>query len=143
VIQLHPDADAALSRLRPSHRLGLISDGASGPQWKKIEALGLRSRLDCLVVTSDLGPDCGKPNPRAFQLVAESLGIDHQECVYVGDNPIKDFVAPHRLGWMTVRMIREEGIYRDDHPPVDGSPQHTIRTLDDLDGLLLPQRGSL
>ncbi len=141
-IQSHPDADAALARLRPSHRLGVISDGVSETQWKKIDALGLRSRLDFLVVTSDIGPDCGKPNPKAFQLAAESLGIDHRECVYVGDNPTKDFVAPNSLGWMTVRIVREDGIYRNAVAPSGGHPQHTIRSLDELDRLLHQRRAT-
>ena len=53
-ITLHPDADRILTRLRGRYKLGLISDGPSVSQWAKIDALGLRSRLDEIIITSDL-----------------------------------------------------------------------------------------
>ena len=31
----------------------------------------------------------------------------------MADNPAKDFVAPHRLGWRTVRVRRAGGLHAD------------------------------
>lgn len=152
-IRLYPDAETALSRLRPGHKLGLITDGPAAGQWAKIDALNLRSRLDEIIVTSELDSTGGastrvesspnaaptafaKPHPRAFELMAERLGAAPRECVYVADNPAKDFVAPNALAWLTIQIRRRDGIYRDAAAAPDGQPKHHLDTLDALDPLL-------
>jgi putative hydrolase of the HAD superfamily len=135
-ISLYPDADAALTRLRPQYKLGLISDGRIVTQTLKLKALGLQPRLDKIIVTSELGPGYEKPDPRAFESMAESPAIEHAQCVYVADNAAKDFVAPNALGWTTVRIVRPDGIYRDVPPATGGSAGHTIDTLSSLDAIL-------
>jgi putative hydrolase of the HAD superfamily len=36
-----------------------------------------------------------------------------EQCVYIADNPIKDFISPNRLGWRTIRIRRSGGIHAD------------------------------
>lgn len=151
VINLFPDADAALSRLCLRCKLGLITDGPKVQQWAKIDALGLGHRFDEIIVTSELGENeggrrgmdlnaypagFGKPHPRAFELMSGRLGVGSTRCAYVADNPAKDFVAPNALGWRTVQIVRAGGIYVDRSPPDGGSPHHTIDSLDALDVFL-------
>ncbi len=131
-IALHPDADTALARLRGRFKIGLISDGPPVSQWAKIDALGLPARVDEIIVTSELGPEFAKPHPRAFEIMAQRLDIQPHACVYVADNPAKDFIAPNALGWTTVRITRPRGIYKTQTPAEHGAAQHGIDTLDSL-----------
>jgi len=131
-IDLYPDADAALNRFRPHYRLGVLTDGLMITQALKLKALRLRDRVDKIIITSELGTDYGKPHPKAFEWMAQSLGVNHAGCVYVADNPVKDFVAPNRLGWLTIKVVRPEGVYRDRTAPAGGEPQFTIHSLDEL-----------
>jgi putative hydrolase of the HAD superfamily len=135
-ISLHPDADAALTRLRPAYKLGVITDGRALTQELKLEALGLPPRLDEVIVTGELGAEYEKPHPRAFELMADALGFSHSQFAFVADNASKDFVAPNALGWTTIQIVRPEGIYRDVPPAEGGRPMHVITTLDDLDVLI-------
>ncbi|MEK6798210.1 MAG: HAD family hydrolase [Planctomycetota bacterium] len=142
-IRLYVDADAALRRLRSTVRLGLITDGPAGQQWRKIDVLELRGRLDQIIVTSELraadGSDSlnfAKPHPWAFERMASALGVSHGSCFYVGDNQAKDFVAPNRLGWQSVRVLRSDGVYRDAPPAQGGCASREITSLDELDSLL-------
>jgi putative hydrolase of the HAD superfamily len=136
VISLYEDADAALTRLRTRHSLGIITDGRIIQQAAKIEALGLSPRVDAIILTNELGPGFAKPHPRPFELMADRLSAAHAECVYVADNPAKDFVAPNALGWITVRITRPDGVYNDAPTAEGGVPQHVISSLDELDGLV-------
>jgi putative hydrolase of the HAD superfamily len=137
-IELEPAADQALSRLRDRYRLGLITDGPPAVQNAKINALALRSRLDVIIVTDELGgPSFRKPHPRAYELMVDRLGVDQPHCVYVGDNLSKDFLIPNRFGWRTIRLLRQDGIHFHKAALPDGEPQHVITTLDDLDALLV------
>ncbi len=135
-LEFHPDADAAISRLRATHRLGLITDGRSEGQWSKIDALDLRTRIDAIIVTSDLGEGFHKPNARAFELMSEKLHVPHAACAYVADNPGKDFVAPNALGWRSIRVLRADGLYRDVRSAASGEPHYVVKNLDDLEVLL-------
>ena len=131
-IELCADADAALKRLRGRCKLGVISDGFLAAQSAKIDALGLRGRVDEIILTDDLGREFWKPHPRAFELMTERLNVAPEQCVYVADNPAKDFIAPRALGWRAIRIVRPEGVYRDRPAAENGAPHHVITTLDDL-----------
>ena len=64
---------------------------------------------------------------------------DISRFVYVGDNPMKDFLWPNRLGWVTIQLI-DDG--RNVHsqqvslPSDDYRPQYRIKSLDQLSALL-------
>ncbi|MDR3774422.1 MAG: HAD family hydrolase [Terracidiphilus sp.] len=104
-ISLLPGVEPMLSELRAAGvRLGVITDGASESQHRKARALGLATLVDMLIVTDDKGIEYRKPHPYAYLYVAERFGLEPAACAYVGDNPAKDFLAPRRLGWETVRI---------------------------------------
>lgn len=135
-IQLFDDADAALTHWRGRAKTGIISDGPAVMQRAKVEALGLVARVDAIILTDELGAGFAKPGVKAFELIAGRLGVSHEGCAYVADNPAKDFVGPNLLGWRTVRVIRLDGVYRDHPTAHDGAPQLTVTSLDELPGRL-------
>jgi putative hydrolase of the HAD superfamily len=138
-IQLHPDAERALARLRLAGlRLGLITDGPVAAQQLKVDALGLADRLDVLILTDQWGRDFWKPNPRAYREVASRLDADPAECVYVGDNPEKDFDGPATAGWASsIHIRRPDGLYIDATPSAHMGPVAAVITnLDMLETVL-------
>ena len=136
-ITLHADAERALARFHGRYRLGIISDGFLDTQQAKVDSLGLADRVDQVVLTDRWGRDHWKPDPMGFEHLAAELRVPHQSCIYVADNPTKDFIAPNRLGWRTVQIHRPDGIYADRVAPSGGKPQATLDTLDDVDAYLL------
>lgn len=117
--------------------LALISDGPFPTQQNKLRALGLEAFFDHLLFTGAHGEDWGKPSPRAFQEVMERSGVQAAACVYVADNPGKDFVGPNRLGWHTIRVRETIGLYGDGSPPPGGEPKATVNSFAALRDLLL------
>ncbi|MGB0715843.1 MAG: HAD family hydrolase, partial [Phycisphaerae bacterium] len=87
-VNLLPDAERALQRL-DAHRLAdrcklaLISDGPAIMQRNKVTALGLEERLDLVVLTGELDGEFGKPHPRAYEIVSNTLEIPHSQCIYI------------------------------------------------------------
>ncbi len=67
--------------------------------------------------------------------MSRRLGVPAAACVYVADNPAKDFVAANALGWRTVLVKRPDALYADCPAPEGGRPQAVIDTL----GALLPR----
>jgi len=135
-IRLYDDAEEILKKLRPEYRLGLLTDGRSWTQGRKIDALGLRDRFDAILITSELGQGFCKPSPRPFEFISTCLQVVGSRSVYVADNPAKDFLAPNALGWMTVQIRRAGGVYSDQEPVPGGEPNQMIDTLDRLVGLI-------
>jgi FMN phosphatase YigB (HAD superfamily) len=63
-------------------------------------------------------PDgAGKPSPHPFRVILGRLGAEGSEAIYVGDNPLKDFLGARRAEMGTVRVRTPVGIYRDLEPP--------------------------
>jgi putative hydrolase of the HAD superfamily len=132
-ITLLPDANRALTRWQGQFFLGLISDGPLVMQENKVAALGLRDRLDAVVLTDVWGQEYWKPHERAFEVLETSSGQSGAACVYIADNAAKDFVAPVRRGWRTLRICRAGGTYASVQAHPGGRAEFDTDTLDQVD----------
>lgn len=132
-ISLTPEVDSLLSKLREKYKLGLITDGPVMMQAAKVEALDLRAKLDTIILTEEFGKEFAKPHPKAFEYMVEKLGIKHKECVYMGDNAGKDFLAPNKLGWLTIQFTQPDGVYKDVEPPPEGEAKYRITSLTQIE----------
>ena len=135
VISLLTDAAAFLEFCQGKFVMALLSDGSLDSQSRKVRALGIE-RFFAEVVLTARWPGFGKPDPRAFQLVEKRLGGGGMQFCYVADNVKKDFQAPLHLGWSTVRIRRNHGIYATLEPTEDAAPHFEITDLTDLQVLL-------
>jgi glycosyltransferase involved in cell wall biosynthesis/FMN phosphatase YigB (HAD superfamily) len=133
-IDMLPDARAWLDALAPHVTLAVVTDGPLASQQAKAEALMITRWADLVVFTESLGPGRGKPHPAAFEQLERELGLSGDRCAYVADNPAKDFVAPHRLGWRTVRVRRPGGLHAE--VPSGDDVDAEITSLADLDAAL-------
>ncbi|MGA8085764.1 MAG: ATP-grasp domain-containing protein [Terracidiphilus sp.] len=133
---IHPYLETipVLTELRArNYRLALLSDGWAGVQRRKLQALGLASFFEITMFTDELGRDAWKPSPRGFECILASLGADARDCMYVSDNPHKDFAGPHSLGMLTVRVLRLGTEHANSIAPTpQHEPQVTIGALTDL-----------
>ena len=135
-LELEPAVEQLLTDLRKKYKLGLITDGFLPTQKLKVEALRLEQSFDHIIYTEELGRNFWKPSQRAFEIMAQMLSCEHGRCVYVADNPEKDFLAPNQLHWQTVQVERLERVHNP--PPVEGDykPQFIINQLSELLQLL-------
>jgi putative hydrolase of the HAD superfamily len=108
-ISLAGDAREALDAIGRMARISVITDGPAISQSRKVEALGLCSIADPIVLTAVLGGEYCKPHPRAFERVQAEQPADVY--LYIADNPRKDFQAPKQLSWITVRIRRPQGLH--------------------------------
>lgn len=93
------------------YRTAFITDGPIDSQRAKCQALNLLPWIDYPLYTNELG--IGKPSPAPFQLVAYGLNLPYENCVYIADNPQKDFIGPHQLGMKTIRIRRPLSLHYD------------------------------
>lgn len=132
LIALAPDALAWLRSPPAGTAVAVITDGWLDAQKRKVRALGLhRLGVRVAVCTDRWGRAAWKPSPRAFLHVQAALGLAPERLTYVGDNPDKDFHAPARLGWRTVRVARADGLHRD-ATCADVAPDRVIVSLAEM-----------
>ncbi len=92
--------------------IAILTDGRSITQRQKIAALGLEKYPVYISEEWDSEKPCEK---RFRAIMAEHPA---QQYIYVGDNPQKDFLAPNKLGWLTVGL---RGDKQNIHPQkIDG-----------------------
>jgi len=119
-IALYPDARAVLDYFYGRKTLALLTDGYVQTQTAKISALGIARYFEVVLLTDQLGRGCWKPSPAGFEKIMHTLGGSPAGYVYIADNPLKDFAAPRRLGWQTVRVQRSGGVYSAATAPQEG-----------------------
>lgn len=107
-----------LELCRVKWRIGLITDGPYRMQEQKVEALGLGMFIDFPVFTDKYAAP--KPNELPYRMIMNTYS--DSSYVYISDNPQKDFVAPIKLGWRSIRVLRENGIYNR-YPTPEGIPE--------------------
>lgn len=129
-IHLRNEAIETLANLRRAGLpLAVVTDGPAAQQKCKADALNLAEYVDAIVFTDCLPPGCAKPSPEAFRRLMEQFGVAGPRCMYVADNPRKDFVGPRQLGWFTLQFVSDSGIYCREAAPPGGEPHECIRDL--------------
>ena len=113
-------------------KLGLITDGCSKVQWNKIKALNLEEIVDKIIVTDDYGKGYGKPHEKSYKEIIEYFNLAPNECVYIGDNPNKDFIGAKKLGMKTIRIIHEQGDHINDKVDIEYEAELIIRKLREI-----------
>ena len=111
--------------------IGIITDGSSTIQRKKLKTLGLLDFIDKIVISEETGAE--KPGERNFKIIEDHF----MACTYcyVADNLRKDFIAPNRLGWKTIGLIDNGlNVHHDAYLHFDKSkmPQNFVLSFNEL-----------
>lgn len=77
-------------------KTGIITNGGV-MQNAKIDAIGIRPLLDCVLVSELVG--LKKPDPAIFRGAAEELGVAVTDCIFIGDNPTLDIAGALSAGF--------------------------------------------
>ena len=85
-----------IKQLSRKYSLGVVSNGFTDVQYRKLEAMGLRDSFACIVLSEEFG--IRKPDPRIFHQAASLLHMQPRECLYVGDSYTNDVIGPRMPG---------------------------------------------
>jgi putative hydrolase of the HAD superfamily len=94
---LMPGAVSLIEWLKKAgFKIAVLSNGHHQSRVKTIEALGLLEHLDRFYSSDLLGVK--KPNAQAFQLVAQKIGVNPNQCLFIGDHPLIDVQGAEQAG---------------------------------------------
>jgi len=134
-ISLYEDAKYILTYLKAKN-VGIITDGKASVQWNKIKLLGLEKMVDKIIVTDDFGLDFWKPHEFAYREMLKYFNCTSEQCIYVGDNPHKDFIGARKVGMHTVRIIREVGDHMNTFLDANYEADNKINSLREMANFL-------
>ncbi len=78
--------------------VGVVSNGLPDVQYQKLETMGLRDLLSCIVLSEEIG--IRKPDPRIFYRAAYLLERQPPDCLYVGDSYTNDVLGAKAAGML-------------------------------------------
>jgi putative hydrolase of the HAD superfamily len=114
---LFPDAVQTLSLIRTSGlKLGLITNGSTHMQSRKLQCLGLSPLFDTILISDAEG--ISKPDEQIFHRALERLNTEPALAVFVGDHPEVDVAGARAAGMHAVwrrdpslsRVVEADGI---------------------------------
>ncbi len=100
---LFDDAADTLKALRDKgYRLGVVTNGPTVQQHRKLDVAGIRPLVDTVLVSAEEGVH--KPAPELFRRAAARLGLSPAQCVFVGDHPVNDIEGALQSGMNAVMI---------------------------------------
>ena len=136
-LELYPGTGELLQSLSGTYPLFIVTDGNSGMQRRKIDRLEVAHLFSSIVCTGEHPSAWRKPSPDPFLLAVQELRIPADKCLYVGDNPLCDFVGAHSVGMKVVRVLT--GPFAGLPSPASVRLYGIIHMLRDLPTLLTPR----
>jgi len=105
--------------------VALITNGRSAVQRKKLRMLDMVGLFDEVTVGGEFGLQ--KPHKEIFLDMAQRLGVDPSEMMYVGDNPVNDIKGSREAGCVPVWVRTTEWNF----PDIE-KPEISVGTVEEL-----------
>ena len=115
--------------------LGIITDGRRVTQSNKIKALKVDRYIswENSIISEAFG--YSKPSAEAFLYFQHKYG--DADYYYIGDNVLKDFIAPNQLGWTTICLLDDgRNIHKQLSVSDNMKPQYEVVNFRELDKLI-------
>lgn len=107
-LRLTRAARDVLTTVRKAQPVAILTNGLPNVQVRKIAALGIEPLVDAVIYATEHGNGAGKPDPAPFLAVCARLGVHPRECVFVGNDPIRDVAGARAVGMRTIRLETPE-----------------------------------
>ncbi|MDD4891685.1 MAG: HAD family hydrolase [Phycisphaerae bacterium] len=126
--RLFADVLPCLNKLKAKNvPLGVISNGESLQQHRKLQVCRVEERFQAIVISSEVG--LHKPDPAIFRHACEQAGVKAGDCLYVGDQLDGDARAAVAAGLHGIWLNRAAR-------PAPGCDVETIESLRELPSLV-------
>ena len=135
-ITLPQNSRDVLCELRAKYTLALLTDGFLPAQKLKVQSLEIEKFFKCIVYTEQLGREFWKPSPAGFEKIMKASEARPENMVYIADNEKKDFIAPNKLGFFTVQLVRHDRLHTSVSTQSDAHAQRVIYEITQLPALL-------
>jgi FMN hydrolase / 5-amino-6-(5-phospho-D-ribitylamino)uracil phosphatase len=128
-LRLFPEAVDVVEMVGRQTGIGMITNGPSDIQRRKLDLLGIEPLFPFILVSEEV--DIWKPDPRIFERAMELGNAQRYETVYIGDNPGHDVGGAQAAGITSVWVNRPGSPW-----PGGDPPDHQISDLREIFSIL-------
>ncbi len=108
-IKLFENTENILKKLSDlGYTLSIITDGPIKVQSYKIKKLKIEEYFTKIIYTENFGSTGRKPSSIAFKTLLSELNTLANECIYVGNDPKRDFIPAKEVGMHSIRILQGE-----------------------------------
>lgn len=100
-----PGAKEMLDRLSRHCLIGVLTNGFTEVQYRKLNATGLDRYIQRMVISDEIGIQ--KPDQRLFRYAEQETGASPDSTVMIGDNPSNDIKGAIDAGWKAIFYDRK------------------------------------
>lgn len=93
-----------LTELRNKYKLGIVTNGQSSVQNKKMDTVNIREHVDFVLVGGDY---IGKPHPIMYEEAIKRMNLKAEEVVFVGDIFQTDIIGAKRFGMTPIWIMSD------------------------------------
>ena len=103
-----------LSRLSGKYLIGILTNGFTEAQYRKLHSTGLDRHIQRMVISDEIGIQ--KPDPRIFRYAEEATGATTDSTLMIGDNPDNDIQGALNAGWHAIYFDCKDKPFSSDSP---------------------------
>ena len=108
---LYDDVRETLTELKKKYKIAILSNGNKTSQRRKLSTIDIYDLLDYSLISGEFTHR--KPDKEIFEYTAKQLGLETNECVYVGDNYKIDVLGSKNAGMLPVFISRNNEVHED------------------------------
>ncbi|WP_158855100.1 HAD family hydrolase [Halorhabdus sp. CUG00001] len=123
-VRFLPGAETAFERMIDRYPVGIVTNGDPWMQSQKLAGLGLDDRVETVVHGGHDAPY--KPDPEPFDVALDTLGIDHDRTVHVGNSLESDVAGAHNAGITSVWLDGDSDSEPDPVPDYRVESMHEV-----------------
>ena len=97
---VNSETNDVLSYLKNRYQLGLITNGLTISQKRKIETAGIGDYFNTIIISEEIG--FSKPDPKIFLYSCRMLNASPLDSAYIGDNYLLDICGAKNVGMKSI-----------------------------------------
>lgn len=122
-VSFYEDVFPVIQKLRGQYRLGSISNGNASAGLTALD-----DYFDFYINAADVM--ARKPSRIIYQAFCDSLEVQPEHCLYVGDDPVYDVVGARDAGMQTIWVNRENSRWPDELQPAQAEINNLYQLLE-------------
>ena len=99
-------AKEILQEFSPKCLIGILTNGFTEVQYRKIRTTGLDRYIQRMVISDEIGIQ--KPDSRLFRHAEQATGASPESTIMIGDNPDNDIQGALNAGWNAIYFNRKQ-----------------------------------
>ncbi len=121
--QIFPETKNILNEIKSLGFAIIIVSNFDSRVYDVCESLSIIDHFDDFVISSEAG--YAKPDIEIYNIALSRNNLNPQQCVFIGDNYLNDYVAPRKIGMKALLLNRE-----------NENEQYSVNKISDLNELL-------